>query len=70
MVSETADVDRRRCCRRVPTRRICGAEWTLELGLTLEELMEDLDPGWADQLLDGRPSAGNCDRGQVAGGAS
>jgi len=70
MTSETADVGRRRCCRRVPTRTVCGAEWTLELGLTLEELMDDVDPGWADQQPERDPVAGKWDTERVTGGGS
>ncbi len=49
MISDATGGRARRCCRRRESRRSCGGAWTFELALTLEELMEDLDAGWADQ---------------------
>ncbi len=48
MGSDPFDVSARRCCRRRVPRTPCDGAATTGLGLTLEELMEDLVPGWGE----------------------
>jgi hypothetical protein len=45
MSTDVTDVGTRRSRRRRGWRRRSVGGWTLDLGLTLEDLMDDLDPG-------------------------